>query len=88
VCEYILKVFDNRVLIDEGRTDGRSFVIRMFKSRRMKWAEHVARMGRRTHIGKARRKEPLGRPRCRRVDNIKMDLRQVEWGGMDWIGTS
>jgi hypothetical protein len=30
-------------------------------------------------------KRPLGRPRCRWEDNIKMDLREVEWGGMDWI---
>jgi hypothetical protein len=31
-------------------------------------------------------KRPLGRPRCRCVDNIKMDLGEIEWGGMDWIG--
>jgi hypothetical protein len=30
-------------------------------------------------------KRPLARPRCRWVDNIKMDLREIEWGGMDWI---
>jgi hypothetical protein len=36
--------------------------------------------------GKTRRKVPLGKPRCRWVDNIKMDLGEVEWGGMDWIG--
>jgi hypothetical protein len=35
---------------------------------------------------KARGKEPLGRPRRRWVDNIKMDLGEVEWGGVDWIG--
>jgi hypothetical protein len=35
--------------------------------------------------GNARRKEPLGRPRRRWVDNIKMDLREIEWDGMDWI---
>jgi hypothetical protein len=35
--------------------------------------------------GKARRKEPLGRPKRRWVDNIKMDLRVVGWDGMDWI---
>jgi hypothetical protein len=37
--------------------------------------------------GKVRRKEtrPLGRPRRRWVDNIKTDLREIEWGGMDWI---
>jgi hypothetical protein len=31
-------------------------------------------------------KRPLGRPRCRWVDNIKMDLREIGWDGMDWIG--
>jgi hypothetical protein len=35
--------------------------------------------------GKARRKEPLGRPRCRWVDNIKMDFREIRWSGVDWI---
>jgi hypothetical protein len=35
--------------------------------------------------GKARRKETLGRPRCRQEDNIKMDLREIGWDGMDWI---
>jgi hypothetical protein len=35
--------------------------------------------------GKARRKRPLGRPRRRWVDNIKIDLREMGWGGMDWI---
>jgi hypothetical protein len=36
-------------------------------------------------VGKPEGKRPLGRPRCRCVDNIKMDLRDVGWGGMDWI---
>jgi hypothetical protein len=36
-------------------------------------------------VGKPVRKRPLGKPRCRCVDNIKMDLRDTEWGGMDWI---
>jgi hypothetical protein len=35
--------------------------------------------------GKARRKEPLGRQRCKLVDDIKMDLRETGWGGMDYI---
>jgi hypothetical protein len=37
------------------------------------------------YYGKARRKRPLGRPRRRWVDNIKMDLREIGWDGMDWI---
>jgi hypothetical protein len=55
-------------------------IIRVIKSRRMRWAEHVARMGEKRNayrilMGKPEGKRPLGRPRCRWVDNIKMDLR-------------
>jgi hypothetical protein len=55
-------------------------IIRMIESRRMRWAGHVARMGPkrnacRTLVGKPEGKRPLGRPRHRWVDNIKMDLR-------------
>jgi hypothetical protein len=62
----------------------------MIKSRRMKWAGHVARMGpkRNTYkilVGKPEGKRPLKRPRRRWVDNIKMDLREIGWDGMDWI---
>jgi hypothetical protein len=62
----------------------------MIESKRMKWVGHVAQMGRRgMHIGywlwKARRKRPLHRPRRRSLDNIKMDLREIEWDGVDWI---
>jgi hypothetical protein len=64
--------------------------IRMIKSRRMRWAGHVARMGEtrnayRILVGKPEGKRPLGRPRCRWVDNIKMNLREMEWDDMDWI---
>jgi hypothetical protein len=57
-----------------------SSVIRVIKSRRMRWAGHVARMGGkmnayRTFVGKREGKRPLGRPRRRWGDNIKMDLR-------------
>jgi hypothetical protein len=37
-------------------------------------------------VGKPEGKRPLGRPSCRRVDNIKMDLLEIGWGGVDWIG--
>jgi hypothetical protein len=37
-------------------------------------------------MGKPERKRPLGRPRCRWVDNVRMDLGEVEWGDVDWIG--
>jgi len=65
-------------------------VIRVIKSRRMRWAGHVARMGEMRGntgflVGKPERKRPVGRPRPRWEDNIKMDLQEVECGGMDWI---
>jgi hypothetical protein len=60
----------------------------MIKSRRVSWAEYVSRMGRRGYrilVGKPEGKRPLGRTRRRWVDNIKMDLREIGWDGMDWI---
>jgi len=56
----------------------------------MRWVGHVVRMveGRgmyRVLVGKPEGKRPLGRPRHRWDDNIKMDLQEVECGGMDWI---
>ena len=65
-------------------------IIRVIKSRRLRWAGHVACMGERRGAyralaGKPEGRRPLGRPRLRREDNIKMDLREVGWGGMDWI---
>jgi hypothetical protein len=65
-------------------------IIRMIKSRRMRWAGHVARMGEkrdgyRILVGKPEGKKPLGRPRPRWMDNIKIDLREIGWEGMDWI---
>jgi hypothetical protein len=64
-------------------------IIRVIKSRRMRWAGHVARMGEgrgayRILVGRPEGRRPLGRPRHRWEDNIKMDL-QVGWEGMDWI---
>jgi hypothetical protein len=60
-------------------------IIRIIKSRKMRWAGHVARMGRR---GKVEGKRPLGRARRRWVDNIRIDLREIGWDGMDWIDLS
>jgi hypothetical protein len=55
----------------------------------MRWAGHVARIGRRgMHIGywgKSIWKETTGKPRRSWVDNIKMDLREIGWDGMNWI---
>jgi len=58
--------------------------------RRMRWAEYVAPMGEsrgvyRVLVGKPKSKGPVGRPRRRWEDNIKMDLQEVGYGGMDWI---
>ena len=66
-------------------------IVRVIKSKRMGWAGRVARMGEergvyRVLVGKPEGKRPMGRPRRRWVDNIKMDLQEVECGYMDWIG--
>jgi hypothetical protein len=65
--------------------------IRIIKSRRMRWAGNVARMGDmrnayRLLVGKPEGKRPLGRPRRRWVDNIRMDLGEVGWDDVDWNG--
>jgi hypothetical protein len=65
-------------------------IIRVIKSRRMRWAGHVAQMGEgrcayKILVGRPEGRRPLGRPRCRWEDNIKMGLKEVGWGGMDWI---
>jgi hypothetical protein len=61
---------------------------RMIKSRRMRWTGHAERMGEnrnayRILVGKPDGKRPLGRPRRRRVDNIKIGLGEIGWDGMD-----
>jgi hypothetical protein len=62
-------------------------IIRIIKSRRMRWARLVARMGSayRILVEKPEGKRPLGRPRRRWEDNINMDLREIGWGGINWI---
>ena len=65
------------------------YIVRVIKSRRMRWAGHVARMeeGRGVHkvlVGKPERKIPLGGPRRRWEDNIKMDLEEVGRGCGNW----
>jgi hypothetical protein len=66
-------------------------IIRIIKSKKMKWAGHVARIGEkratnRILVGKPERKRPLGRPRPRRIDNNKLDHLEIGLGGVDWIG--
>jgi hypothetical protein len=65
-------------------------VVQVVKSRQMRWAGHVARMGEdrgvhRVLVGKPEGKRPLGRPRCRWEDNIKMDLQEVGGDRGDWM---
>jgi hypothetical protein len=65
-------------------------IIMQIKSRRMRWAGHVARMGeeRKVHkvlVGTPEGKRPLERPRRRWEDGLKMDLREIGWGGVEWI---
>jgi hypothetical protein len=67
-------------------------IIRQVKSRRMRWAEHVARMGEdrkvyKVLVGKPEGKRPLGRPRRRWEDGIRMDLREIGLGGCGLVST-
>jgi hypothetical protein len=68
-------------------------IIRIIKSRKMRWTGHVARIGEKRNVyrllaGQPEGKGPLGRSRRRWVDNIRIDLGEVEWGDVDWIGRS
>jgi hypothetical protein len=64
-------------------------IIRQMKLRRMRWAGFVARMGEerkvyyRVLVGNPEGKRPLGRPKRRWVDGIRMDLGEIDWGGVD-----
>jgi hypothetical protein len=96
--EHRLRIFENRVLRrifgpqrDEvtgkwGKLHKEELrIIRVIKSRRMRWTGHIARMGEekknayRLLVGKSEGKRRLGRPRCWWVDNIRMDLGEVGW---------
>jgi hypothetical protein len=64
-------------------------IIRVIKSRRLRWAGHVARMGEgrgvyRVLVGRPEGKRPLAKPRRRWEDNIKMDLREIGIDGANW----
>jgi hypothetical protein len=66
-------------------------IIRIMKARRMRWVGHIAGMGEKRNayrplVGKPGGRRPLGRPRCIWLDNIRMDLVEVGWGDVDWIG--
>jgi hypothetical protein len=67
------------------------YVIRIIKSRRMRWVGHMPRMGEKRNVymllvGKPEGKRPLGRPRRRWIYNIKMDLLEIGLSVVDWIG--
>jgi hypothetical protein len=66
-------------------------IIRIIKARRMKWEGHIARMGEKRNayrllVGKPEGRRILGRPKRKCLDNIRMDLVEVAWGDVDWIG--
>jgi hypothetical protein len=105
--EHRLRVFENKVLKKifgpEREEDGpyrklylhnlysSPNIVRVIKSRRMRWARHVVRMGKgrgvyRISVGKPERRRPLGRPRRRWDDNIKMDLREIGMMGGTGFG--
>jgi hypothetical protein len=68
-----------------------SRIVRVIKSRRMRWAGHVVRMEERRGVyrvlvGRPGGQRPLGSPRRRWEDNIKMDLQELGCAGMDWVG--
>jgi hypothetical protein len=104
--EYKLRAFANRLLRRmfgpkrNGLTGGwrklhnlysSSSIIRIIKSRRMRWMGHVARMGEKRNVyrllvGKPEGKRQLGRPRRTWIDNIKMDLLEIGLNIVDWIG--
>ena len=104
--EHTLKVFENRVTgrvfgtkRDEVTVEWRKLhndlyslpnIVQVVKSRRMRWAGHVACMGEgrgvhRVLVGKPEGRRPLGRPRCRWEDNIKTDILEVGGGFGDWM---
>jgi len=65
-------------------------IVRVIKSRRMRWAGHVACMGEgrgvyRVSVGSPKGNRPLGRPRCKWEENIKMDLMEIGINGVNWI---
>jgi hypothetical protein len=94
-----LRVFENRILRrifgpmhneELHNLYSSPDIIRQVKSRRMRWAGHVARMGEerkvyKVLVGKSEGRRPLGRPRRRWEDGVRMDLREIGLEGVDWI---
>ena len=91
VCVYISGEWRKLHIEDVRDLYSLPKIVRVVKSRRMRWAGHVAPMGEgrgmhRVLVRKPEGKRPLGRLRRRWVDNIRMDLQEVGCGYMDWIG--
>ena len=91
-CDTDMFWHEWRKLRNEELSDLNSLpnIVRVVKSRKMRWAGHVARMAEwrgvhRVLVGKPEGKRPLGRPRRRWEDNIKMDLQDVEGSRGDWM---
>jgi hypothetical protein len=87
VCGTLWRKIHNEELNDLYSSPN---IFRVIKSRRIRWAGHVVHLGERRHIyrvlvGKPEGKRPLGRPKCKWEDNIKMDLQEVGCGVMDWL---
>jgi hypothetical protein len=64
-------------------------IVRIIKSRRMRWTRHIACTKEvsayKILAGKSEEKRPLGIPKCRRKDNIRMDPKLIGWGGVGWM---
>jgi hypothetical protein len=90
--EHVAELRERNIFIQNFRIDLKYVspnIIRMIKSRRMRWVGHVTLMGEmnayRILEGNTERKRPLGRPKRRWSDNVKIDVRGIGWGGMHWI---
>jgi hypothetical protein len=82
LCGLVVRVPGFRSRSIAGRGD--EFGSCLFKSRKMRWAGHVARMGEKRNVYRLLEgKRPLARPSRRLVDNIKLDLLEIGWGGVD-----
>jgi hypothetical protein len=73
-----------------GLEQGYLYLFFTFKSRRMRWSGHVARLVAKMNlhrilVGKPEGKRPIERPSDKWVENIKIDLREIGWDGMEWI---
>jgi hypothetical protein len=83
--------FQNYKFVGLYNFESYELIIRIIKSRRMRWTEPVALMGEKRNVyrllvGKPEGKRPLGSPKRRWIDNIKMDLLEIGLNVVDWIG--